>query len=166
MVDTTLVKWFNLVSLRMGQNNTCPLTLRTQYDLCSMSIKCLTRIYATGNENENVHMRERGRGRKKLKQTMLSMDPLRGSISQPWDRDLSWNQESDTNWLHHPGAHELEFFVYKWRKQCLSHRNFLRTNYMKASCKVYASVIWGVCGLKSWLGKEVKSLSNRKWSHH
>lgn len=117
-------------------------------------------------ERERENMSRRGRGRKKLKQTMLSMDPLRGSISQPWDRDLSWNQESDTNWLHHPGAHELEFFVYKWRKQCLSHRNFLRTNYMKASCKVYASVIWGVCGLKSWLGKEVKSLSNRKWSHH
>ena len=40
-----------------------------------------------------------------LKQTPNSVWSLMlGSISWPWDHDLSWNQDQKVNWLSHPSA--------------------------------------------------------------
>ena len=52
-----------------------------------------------------------GEGEKKKSQadSPLSAEPIQGSILGPWDHDLSWNPESDTLKLSHPGALALHF---------------------------------------------------------
>ena len=48
----------------------------------------------------------RERERENLKQTLCSArSPISGFISQPWDQDLSGNQELDAYSLSYPGTH-------------------------------------------------------------
>ena len=54
----------------------------------------------------------RGSGRENLKQTPLSgPSPRWGWISRPWDHDLSWNWESNTQLTEHPRRPSWEYFM-------------------------------------------------------
>ena len=52
--------------------------------------------------------RERKRS---LEDSLLSMGSIQGSISWPWDHDLSQNKSQMLNWLHHLGAPLIFFSV-------------------------------------------------------
>ena len=54
----------------------------------------LKNIYLGGTAQGEEAEWEGERGSQK--DSLLSMEPNLGAISWPWDHDLSWNQESDT----------------------------------------------------------------------
>jgi len=65
-------------------------------------------------KTESMSGRGRGKGRENFKQTLRwAQSPMRGSISQSWDRDLSRNQESMLNSLCYPGALIMKCFKYR-----------------------------------------------------
>ena len=77
------------------------------------SILCIYVFICLILEIEHEQGRARGRERKRenLKQALCSaQSPMRGSIPQPWDHDLSQNQESDAQLTEPPRHPKICFF--------------------------------------------------------